>query len=88
MTQFEIHDERWASDLQKGVQQYTDALYEAVYDDVIVETPTLSGEPFDGCDTCFWREALYYLVPAIIRGYQEGKVVLLEDGGTEAKPEA
>lgn len=81
MTNFELPDELWSKELEQGIMQYTDALYESVYEDTDVET--LTGEPFCGCDTCLWREALTYLVPRIIKGYKEGKIVLDEERGTE-----
>jgi len=77
--EFVINDEAWAHDLEKGVENYTDMLFEAVWDgteDTVAET--LSNEPFCGCSACFWRETLFYLVPKIIRGYEEGKVELEE----------
>ena len=76
---FVVNDQAWAHDLEKGVEDYTDMLFEAVWDndeDSISET--VSGEPFCGCSPCFWREALYYLVPRIIKGYEEGKLELEE----------
>lgn len=75
--EFSVNDEAWAHDLEKGVEDYTDMLFEAVWEgseELIVET--VSGEPFCGCSACFWREALYYLVPKIIRGYEDGKIEL------------
>lgn len=90
MTQFEIHDEVWIADLQKQITQYTDSLYDQLYDEEPGEdfTETLSGEPFCGCDVCFWRETLTVLIPELILGYQGGKVTLVENGGAKAKPEA
>jgi hypothetical protein len=41
-------------------------------------TETLSEEPFCGCANCFWRETLFFLVPKIIKGYEEGKIELEE----------
>jgi hypothetical protein len=72
---YEITDELWAKNMEQGVMQYTDALYNAVYDDEDQSPDTLSGILFCGCDTCFWREALTYLVPVIIDGYKSGKLV-------------
>ena len=74
---FLVHDESWGQDLEKGAEAYTDMLFEAVWstDDGEV-TETLSGQPFCGCSTCFWRETLFYLVPKIIEGYEEGKVTI------------
>ena len=74
---FVVNDEGWAQILEKGVEDYTDMLFEAVWDgtdDLIPET--LSGEPFCGCGTCFWREALFFLVPRLSEGYEEGKIEL------------
>ena len=74
---FVINDQDWAHQLEKGVEEYTDMLFEAMWessDDEIAET--LSGEPFCGCSQCFWREALFFIVPKLIRGSEEGKIEL------------
>ena len=75
--EFTVVDQAWAHELEKGVEDYTDMLFEA-FDDFSEEmiAETLSKEPFCGCSSCFWREALFYLVPRIIKGYEEGKVKL------------
>lgn len=72
---FNVIDVDWSMQLEKGVEDYTDMLFEATWeggDDEVTET--LSGEPFCGCSTCFWREALFFLVPRLIEGYNEGKI--------------
>lgn len=77
--EFVINDQEWAHKLEKGVEDYTDMLFEAVWDgteDEIKET--LSGQPFCGCSSCFWRETLFFLVPKLIRGYEDGKIELEE----------
>lgn len=77
--EFNVTDEAWAHDLEKGVEDYTDMLFEAVWDGTEEVVPeTLSGEPFCGCSSCFWRETLFFLVPKIIKGYEEGKLELEE----------
>lgn len=77
--EFTVNDESWAQDLEKGVEDYTDMLFEAVWDGTEEEVPeTLSGEPFCGCSSCFWRETLFFLVPKIIKGYEDGKLELEE----------
>jgi hypothetical protein len=74
---FHVTDQPWAHELEKGVETYTDMLFEAVMEGEDEDTPeTLSAEPFCGCSDCFWRETLYYLVPRIIEGYKEGKLEL------------
>jgi hypothetical protein len=77
--EFVINDQAWAHDLEKGVEDYTDMLFEAIHEggeDSIDET--ISGELFCGCSPCFWRETLFFLIPKIIRGYEEGKLELEE----------
>ena len=75
--EFVVNDEGWAQDLERGVESYTDMLFEAVWSEEEGEvTETLSGQPFCGCSQCFWRETLFFVVPKIIKGFEEGKVEL------------
>ena len=77
--EFSIHDEEWARGIEKGVEEYTDMLFEAVFEGTEDEiTETLSGEPFCGCSQCFWRETLFFIVPKLLKGYEEGKITLEE----------
>lgn len=74
---FFINDQGWAEELERGVESYTDMLFEAVYEGTEEEiTETLSKEPFCGCSRCFWRETLFYIVPKLLKGYEEGKIEL------------
>lgn len=87
---FEILDPEWASEVQQGLEEYMFTLYEAVYFDQeygdhgpeneeydpLIETE--SGIAFCGCNTCESREMLAYATTRIIRGYEEGKVRLVE----------
>ena len=77
---FFINDQEWAEELERGVEAYTDMLFEAIYPmgDGEEITETISGEPFCGCNRCFWRETLFYIVPKLLRGYEEGKIQLEE----------
>ncbi len=76
---FEIVDQQWAEDLERGVEAYTDMLFEAIYEGTEEEiSETVSGEPFCGCNRCFWRETLFYIVPKLLKGYEEGKIELEE----------
>ena len=75
--EFVLNDQDWAHELEHGVEDYTDMLFEAVWegsDDTVIET--ISGQPFCGCSSCFWRETFFYLIPKLIRGYEEGKIEL------------
>jgi hypothetical protein len=77
---FTVNDQDWAHELEKGVEDYTDMLMDAIYEGSEDEiTETISGELFCGCSSCFWREALFYLVPRLLEGYESGKVELLEE---------
>jgi hypothetical protein len=76
---FEIVDQEWAEELERGVESYTDMLFEAIYEGTEEEiSETVSGEPFCGCNRCFWRETLFYIVPKLLKGYEEGKIELEE----------
>ena len=77
---FTVNDQDWAQTLEKGVEDYTDMLMDALYEGTEDEiSETISGELFCGCSQCFWRETLFYLVPRLLEGYEEGKVELLEE---------
>lgn len=71
---FHVTDQAWAHDLEKGVEEYTDMLFDASMAEEEVLSETLSNELFCGCSSCFWRETLFYLVPRIIEGYEQGKI--------------
>ena len=76
---FAINDQEWAEELESGLEAYTDMLFEAIYEGTEEEiTETLSGEPFCGCNRCFWRETLFFVVPKLLKGYEEGKIELEE----------
>jgi hypothetical protein len=78
-TEFSINDPEWAEELERGLEAYTDMLFDAVFEGTTDEiTETLSGEPFCGCSQCFWRETLFYLTPKLLRAYEEGKIQLEE----------
>ena len=76
---FVVNDPEWAEELERGVEIYTDMLFEAIFEGSEEEiNETVSGEPFCGCNRCFWRETLFYVVPKLLKGYEEGKIELEE----------
>lgn len=85
---FEIQDGEWAKELQQGLEEYMDSLYESV--DAEEGTPeyekgvnTESGIPFCACNVCEGREILSFVAPRVIRGYLDGKISFDEvDPGT------
>ena len=75
--EFTVNDLEWAQELERGVEAYTDMLFEAMWETSEEEiTETISGEPFCGCATCLWREALFFITPKLLKGYNEGKIEL------------
>jgi hypothetical protein len=80
--EFYIEDQEWAEKLQSDFEDYIWACESTLdYEEEEGTEPfeTLSGEPFCGCGTCFIREQLFFLVPAVIKAYKNGQVVLTED---------
>lgn len=80
---FEIRDPQWAVELQKGLEEYMNGLYESV--DAEEGTPeyekgveTESGIPFCACNVCEGREILSFVSPRIIKGYLDNKVGFVE----------
>ena len=74
--EFVVNDEEWAKELEIGVENYTDMLFEAVWESSEEITETISGEPFCGCSTCFWRETIFFITPKLLKGYEQGKISL------------
>ena len=86
---FAIRDEKWAANLQQGLESYMEKLYESVEADL--DTPeadpqTESGEPFCGCNVCEGREILSFIVPRTIEGYLNGSVTFYRDNEEVAPP--
>jgi hypothetical protein len=80
--EFYINDQEWAVDLERSYDEYVMGLdiFLAPEEELDTDLPdTISGQPFCGCNNCYSREQLFFLVPRIIRGYKEGKVTLAED---------
>lgn len=74
---FFVHDQVWARELEFAVENYTEDLLNRVFEGEDEEiTDTESGEPFCGCNRCFWRETLVFLVPRLLEGHVKGKIVI------------
>lgn len=89
---FEIRDADWATDLQRGLEEYMMGLYESV--DAKEGTPeyekgveTESGVPFCACNVCEGREILAFVAPRIVKGYLDNKLGFaeIEEGKFEGK---
>lgn len=83
MSTFQINDLDWATKLQAGLDEYIDQLLSwYVYNEEEGEEPELlSGLPYCGCETCYWREVLAYVAPKIMQAQKEGKIELTADTG-------
>lgn len=81
---FIIEDADWAQTLERDYEEYIaqcEEMLDYEPDDERYEDPdtdTLSGEPFCGCQTCYTREQLFFLVPKIIEAYKSGKITVEE----------
>lgn len=76
---FEILDETWASEVQAGLSEYIDNLIYGIDSDEEEYQDTESGQPFCGCDVCYWREVLTYTTTRILEGQKRGKIALVEN---------
>jgi len=73
-----INDEAWSKALEAEYEEYMwncESMVDGEEPDGFV---TLSGQPFDGCSTCYTREQLFFLVPRIIDAAQKGQVEVEE----------
>lgn len=76
MNKFVIENVEWAQDLERGLEEYLDSLFESMDSDDPIDT--LSGTPFCGCTTCLIREMLCYSSPIIMNGQNNGDIELAE----------
>lgn len=84
---FSIVDFQWSQELENDFTTYMancesqiDAeFYEGTELEVSNDFETLSGQPFCGCETCYVREELFFLVPRIIEAYKKGQIVVPEN---------
>ena len=68
----------WSTNLQAELDEYMGRLISWYIDNEEEgeEPETISGQPFCGCDTCYWREYLAFTAPKIIEGYLAKKIEL------------
>ena len=53
-TRIPVYDDEWGEYFTRKLNDYMDGIYHDL--DVDGDPETLSGEPFDGCETCDFRE--------------------------------
>lgn len=79
MQEFVIENVEWSKALEEEFQEYMWQCESSIDGEEDDDFVPMSGEPFCGCDTCYTREQLFFLVPKIIRAYKQGDVTLVED---------
>lgn len=78
MNNFQINDAEWAKVLETELDSYIDSIQSwYVYNEEEGDEPeVLSGEPYCGCETCYWREVLFFVAPRIMQAQLDKKIEL------------
>lgn len=71
-------DQNWAKNLEAEYEDYMWNCESAVDGEEEDDFTTLSGQPFCGCQTCYTREQLMFLVPRIVQALKEGNLTIEE----------
>ena len=71
-----VFDPEWGEHFETALSDYMDRLYLTLDGTGEGEAETLSGQPFDGCETCDFRERYLMAVKLAIEGYKAGEVRL------------
>jgi hypothetical protein len=74
--EFFLNDDHWSKELELAFESYIWNCESSIDGEEPDNFETLSGQPFCGCQTCYTREQLFFLVPRIITAYNEGKITL------------
>lgn len=72
-----VYDDQWGEQFTTVMNTYLAMLDESVEnpdDDV----ETLSGQPYDGCPDCVFRESNLMAIKLALEGHEQGKVRLSE----------
>ena len=78
MNSFQINDPEWAETVQKELNFYIYTLQSwFVYGEEEGEEPEpISGLPYCGCETCYWREVLAFVSPRIMNAQNSKQIEL------------
>jgi hypothetical protein len=71
-------DQNWAKNLEVEYEDYMWNCESTVDGEEEDDFTTLSGQPFCGCQTCYTREQLMFLIPRIAKALKEGLLTLEE----------
>lgn len=72
-----VLEQNWFRESMKSLEHYMDGLNDTLYEEDLEELSdqdTLSGLPFCGCEVCFWREAMYWMVVMFAEAVHHGRV--------------
>lgn len=75
MSNYEVLDQPWLSGMQAALAEYMDGLIFGSDNPPIPVT----GLPFCGCDSCYWREVAAFVIPRVLEAGKSGQVVLKEE---------
>lgn len=70
-------DPEWSYQTLQGLDTYLTQLDGTPYS--VARPITLSGERYDGCDTCRARESLWYFASLLPEAYKSGQIVGADD---------
>ena len=78
MNNFIINDQIWATELEQELTEYIESLQNwYIYGEEEGDEPEpLSGQPYCGCETCYWREVLAFVSPRIMNAQNDKKIEL------------
>lgn len=80
MESYQVNNPKWLKETIEGLSRYIDGLNSTILttdfgiDEVEVLSP-VSGELYCGCDVCLRRETVAYLIPVIVEGYKDGRIM-------------
>ena len=76
----EIFDYEWDEEpvrfLERGLEEYLDSLFESVLEgsNLDDEVETKSGDMFCGCEVCFIRESIAFVLPQVVTMWERGQI--------------
>lgn len=78
MSNLTVNDVEWAKSLETEYEEYMWNCESVIDGEEPDDFETLSGEPFCGCQTCYTREQLHFLIPRISEALSKGKISIEE----------
>lgn len=73
-----VYDDEWGTRFTTVMDTYMTLLDESVESPDGEEMETLSGQPYDGCSECVFRESSLMAIKLALEGHEQGQVRLSE----------